>query len=416
MSAHNDPLFMARNTQGPAVKDWEHGADIERMRSYRFGRVQEQLKARGLAGIILFGGVNVRYATGTRFAQIFNLHSPFRCAWVPADGKIVMFDWERLHDEEHLPDIIGEVRDALVFTYFPAGERAGDIAGEWAAQLAELIKRDGDGNKRVAIDICEPIAMLALQSQGIEIVSGEEVIERACAIKNPDELVLITQTIAIAESGLARIRDNLKAGITEAELWAHLHFENIKNGGEWIEYRLAGSGGRTNPWGQEVSDRMIRAGELFAIDTGMIGPWGYGADMSRTFFCKPGRPSDEQKRLYTAAWDNIQYNRGLVKAGVTFEDLSKNAWPMPDEFWDQRYSMAFHGMGMGDEWPSIPYARDWDRVGYPGELQEGMVITVESYIGAVGGLEGVKLEEMVLITRDGHQLLTTFPFEDELLN
>ncbi|MBT6202591.1 MAG: aminopeptidase P family protein [Rhodospirillaceae bacterium] len=297
----NDPTYLARNTHGWSVKDWEKGVDIERMRRYRMERVQKQLRACDLAGIILFGGVNVRYATGTRFAQIFNLHSPFRCAWVLAEGKISMFDWERLFDEEDKPDMIGEVHDAIVFTYFPAGDRAGEFADNWAAEMAAMIERDGGGSNRIAIDICEPIAMLALMKHGIEIVSGEEVVEHACAIKNPDEITLMIQSITIAEAGLARVRENLRPGITEIELWAELHHENIRNGGEWVEYHLAGSGGRTNPWGQECSDRMIWAGEFFAIDTGMIGLWGYGADMSRTFHCKPGKPTDEQKRLYRTA-------------------------------------------------------------------------------------------------------------------
>jgi Xaa-Pro aminopeptidase len=410
-----DPTYLARHVGGWTVKDWEKGIDVERMRRYRLERLQAEVRRRDLAGIILFGGVNVRYATGTRFAQIFNLHSPFRCAWVPAEGKVTMFDWERLHEGDRMPDIIGEAHDSIVFTYFPAGDRAGELADQWADEMVRLIKRDAGDNCHVAIDICEPIALLALMKRGVEITSGEEVVERACAVKSPDEITLILQTITIAEAGLARVRTNLRPGITEIELWAELHHENIRNGGEWVEYRLAGSGGRTNPWGQECSDRMIRAGELFAIDTGMIGPWGYGADMSRTFHCKPGRPTDEQRRLYRTAWENLEYNRPLIKAGVSFRALSEMQFKLPDEFWDQRYSMPFHGMGMGDEWPSIPYWKDWEKVGYDGILEVGMVLTVESYIGAVGGTEGVKLEDMVLVTEDCYQLLTTFPFEDELL-
>ena len=410
-----DPTYLARHVGGWTVKDWDRGIDVERMRRYRLERLQAEVRARDLAGIILFGGVNVRYATGTRFAQIYNLHSPFRCAWVPGEGTVTMFDWERLFAEGDRPDMIGDVHESIVFTYFPAGERADEAAHRWAGEMARMIRRDAGANPRIAIDICEPIALLALQKLGFEISSGEEVVEHACAIKSADEITLILQTITIAEAGLARVRANLRPGITESELWAELHHENIRNGGEWVEYRLAGSGGRTNPWGQEVSDRMVRAGELFGIDTGMIGPWGYGADMSRTFHCKPGRPTAEQRRLYRMAWENLEYNRPLIKAGVTFRELSERQFKLPDEFWDQRYSMPFHGMGMGDEWPSIPYWKDWERQGYDGVLEAGMVLTVESYIGAVGGAEGVKLEDMVLVTEDGYQLLTTFPFEEDLL-
>ncbi|MBT6202590.1 MAG: aminopeptidase P family protein [Rhodospirillaceae bacterium] len=101
---------------------------------------------------------------------------------------------------------------------------------------------------------------------------------------------------------------------------------------------------------------------------------------------------------------------------MTFRELSERQFSLPDELWEQRYSMPFHGMGMGDEWPSIPYWPDWDKQGYDGVLEAGMVVTVESYIGAVGGSDGVKLEDMVLVTDDGYQLMSTFPFEDELLD
>ena len=257
--------------------------------------------------------------------------------------------------------------------------------------------------------------MLALQQRGIQVVSAEQVVELACAVKSEEELVLMAQTVSIAEAGFARMRDHLRPGATEKEVWAHLHFTNIAAGGEWIEYRLCASGGRTNPWGQECSDRMVRAGELFGVDAGMIGPWGYGADISRTFFCKPGRPSDEQKRLYSLAYEHIAYNLSLIKAGLTFKELSHACFVLPDEYVKHRYSMPFHGIGMGGEWPSIPYAMDWDRQGYDGMLEENMAITVEAFVGSEHGGEGVKLEEMVVVKDGGCEVLTTFPFEHELL-
>ena len=117
----------ARNTPGTGIKDWERTVDMAALRRYRLDRLQAQIVAHDCAAALLFGAVNVRYATGTRFAQVFNLHSPFRSAFVPAHGRVVMHDWERMNTDG-LEDTIQEVRDARVFTFFPAGERHQDIA------------------------------------------------------------------------------------------------------------------------------------------------------------------------------------------------------------------------------------------------------------------------------------------------
>ena len=410
-----DPTHLARNTPGMGLKDIETQVDMAAMRAHRLGRVQEQIAAHDCGAALLFGAVNVRYATGTRFAQVYNLHSPFRSAFVPTAEKVIMHDWERGYRGARALNTIAEVRDALTFTYFPAGERFEEVARAWAGEIAELMRAHADGNRRLAVDIIEPVAMHALMAEGIEVVSAEEIMEHAKAIKSADELSCICATISVAETGLARMRRALEAGMTENELWAILHHANISAGGEWIEYRLLASGGRTNPWMQECSDRVIRAGELVGCDTGMVGPWGYCADISRTFFCGPGTPTDEQRRLYRLACENIAYNLELVRPGASFREIADRTWPLPEEFVANRYSMAMHGIGMTDEWPSIPYPMDWDRVGYDGELRPGMTLCVESYLGAEGGVEGVKLEQMVAVTKDGYQLLSTFPFEDELL-
>lgn len=190
----------------------------------------------------------------------------------------------------------------------------------------------------------------------------------------------------------------------------------MAHGGEWLEYKLLASGGRINPWEQEATDRMIQAGELVAFDCGMVGPFNYSADVSRTMFCGPGRPSAAQKHLYKCAVENIEHNLSLVKAGVSFEALSKGCWTYPAEFVKHRYPCMAHGIGMGDEWPAIPWPQDWDREGYAGELQENMVLCIESFIGSEHGGEGVKLEQEVVVTRDGYQLLSTFPWEPDLLD
>ena len=166
---------------------------------------------------------------------------------------------------------------------------------------------------------------------------------------------------------------------------------------------------------REVSQRMIRPAELVAFDTDMVGPFGYAADISRTFYSGPGKPGQSKRDIYKLAHEEVHHNLELVKAGVTFKEFTDKSWRQPPQYVANRYLAVAHGIGMCDEWPTLSYPPDYDRWGYDGVLEEGMTISVESFIGAEGGTEGVKLEEQVLVTEDGYELLSHFPFEEDLL-
>jgi Xaa-Pro aminopeptidase len=265
------------------------------------------------------------------------------------------------------------------------------------------------------VDRLDPPGIHALEREGIRIFDGQEPCEIARSIKSEDEIACMVHSIAVCEAGMARMHEALRPGMTENELWALMHETNIRLGGEWIETRLLASGERTNPWFQECGDRLIRAGDLVAFDTDLIGPFGYCADISRTYFCGPGEPSGEQRRLYGLAMDQIHHDLDkLMKPGLNLREASELAWRIPDAFIKNRYSCVAHGVGLCDEWPKIAHRQDRDGSAYDGELQPGMTMCVESYIGEEGGREGVKLEQQVLITDRGYKLLSTFPFEDQL--
>jgi Xaa-Pro aminopeptidase len=211
------------------------------------------------------------------------------------------------------------------------------------------------------------------------------------------------------------MREALRPGITENELWSILHQINISMGGEWIEARLLLSGDRINPWWGESSDRMIRPGELVAIDTDMIGPFGYFADISRTFHCGPGKPSTAQRDMYKLAYEEINHNIELARPGITFREFSERAWRQPENCVANSYKLAAHGVGMSGEYPGLYSRRDWARKGYDGVIQENMTLCIESFIGPEDFEEGVKLEQVVLVTSRGPKVLSKFPFEEALL-
>ncbi|MDH3593501.1 MAG: Xaa-Pro peptidase family protein [Rhodospirillales bacterium] len=398
-----------------ALIDTEPHIDMVALRAYRLERVREQLRQRDYAGAVLYDPINIRYATGSRNMSVWTMHNAVRYCFVATEGPVVVFDF---HNCEHLSaglETVDEVRPAVAWYYFGAGPRFEERAKTWAAEIADLVTAHGGGNRRLALDHCEPEGAAALADLGVELRNGQEVLEIARAIKSPEELACMEASIAVCETAMARMREALEPGMTENELWAILNHVNAAMGGEWIETRLLASGVRTNPWFQESSDRIIRPGEMVSFDTDMIGPYGYCADISRSYFCGPGRPSDEQRRLYRLAWEQIHFNMDLLKPGLSFRELAEKAWKMPESCRPNRYSVVIHGVGLCDEYPACVYQEDFETSGYDGRLEAGMTVCVESFIGEAGGREGVKLEQQVLITETGVELLSTFPFEEALL-
>ena len=409
-----DSIRLGRNTPGVAQHDAEPQIDILRMRAYRLDRMQDQLKRLDLGGIILYDPMNIRYATGSSNMQVWFTHNPIRYCWVPAEGVPVLFDYAKsMHLYDHL-ETIREVRPAIGYIYMTASERLEQRVQLWANDIDEVIQGDGAG-KRIGADRLDFEGANALQAMGYEIHSGTRVTELARVIKSDDEIAAMCVSISACEAGMAKMREELRPGVTEVELWSHLHQVNIALGGEWIETRLLASGGRTNPWFREASSRVIRAGELVAFDTDLVGPFGYCSDISRTYFCEPGKPTDEQKRLYNYAYEQVQHNIDMLRPGMTFVEAAEKSWRIPNEFHARRYGITAHGVGLVDEYPSIAFT-DNAEMSSTGHLEVGMTICMESYIGAEDGNEGVKLEEQVLITENGAARLSTFPFEGALLN
>jgi len=388
--------------------------DMDAARHYRLTRIRHELTARDLAGVLLYDPLNIRYATDSTDMQLWCTHNAVRYAFVATDGPVILWDFHHCeHLSRHL-DAIDEIRHGTPWYYYLAGEHARDRATRWAVEIADLIRSHGRGNRRLAVDRINPEGVEALASHGIHVASGEEVMEHARTVKSPEELKAMRRAIAACEAAMGVMESALRPGMTENDLWAILHAESIRRGGEWIETRLLTSGPRTNPWFQECSARVIEEGDLVAFDTDLVGPYGYCCDISRTWLAGTERPTTEQKTLYAIATEQIAANVEMLRPGRTFRDLSHSATSLASEYLPNRYSVLFHGVGLCDEYPSVPYPDDWERSGYDGVLEPGMVVSVESYVGRHGGHEGVKLEEQVLITETGHECLSRYPHDQRL--
>ncbi|MEM7334723.1 MAG: Xaa-Pro peptidase family protein [Chloroflexota bacterium] len=422
-AVHLENLDMTRIGLGPgnlALGEWQaKGLELPNndiIRQYRLERVREKLRQFKYGGLVVSDPLNVRYATDSSNMQVWTLHNNVRYCFIATEGPVILFDFKRVeHLSAHLP-LIDEVRPAKMWNYLIGGERTEQFAEGWAAEIADLMRQHAGGNMRLAIDRVNPEGLWRLEHERLSIQNGEEIMELARVIKHDEEIKAMRCAIDACESAMHVMQANLRPGMSEQELWSHLHAENIKRGGEWLETRLLASGPRTNPWYQECSSRIIENGDMVAFDTDLIGAYGICVDISRSWLCGDRPPTPEQCTIYRIAYDQIMHNRELPKAGLTFEEVSAKAKSLPPDYLPNRYTVLYHGVGLCDEYPSLAYKEDWDAIGTSGVFEKNMVVCVESYVGKVGGKEGVKLEEQLLITEDGVEVLSSYPFEEILLN
>ncbi len=389
--------------------------DLPAVRAYRLKRVRAQMAAYSLDACVLLDPVNIRYATGARNMQVFHSRNPARYLFVAQSGPVILYEFAGCaHLAEGL-ETIDEVRPAITASYAAAGDSIAAVEATWAKQVAALVREHCGTHAAVGLERANAGAALALRDEGAHLSDAQAPIERARAIKSSEELKCVRASVAATEVAVARLREATRPGLTENELWSVLHQAVIALGGDYVETRLLSSGSRTNPWFQETGDRRLGENELVALDTDVVGCHGYYCDFSRTFHTGPGKPTREQRELYRVAHEQVHHNMQLLRPGVSFREYAELAWEIPDRFVANRYYLSAHGCGMTGEYPYLYHAMDFERSGYDGVVEPGMTLCVESYIGEEGGKQGVKLEQQLLITEDGNELITSFPFETALL-
>ncbi len=385
----------------------EDEIDFDKLRSYRLDRVRNELKKNNIEACILFDPVNVRYALDTVNMSVYNMHNLTRYCFIPVDGPTILYEYFNCEILSKGLDLIDEIRTAITWDYFSNGDQSELQLKKWVNEVNDL-SNTYFKSKKIAIDVINGPAVNELNKKGIKVLEAKKILEQARVIKSSEEIKCMRAALEVADIGIIKMRDYLKSGITEDELWSILHKTNIENGGEWIECRILSSGSRTNPWMQESSNKIIQDGEIVSFDTDMVGPYGYCADISRAFVCG-NKFNEYQKKLYQTAVEQIDYNSRLIKAGVTFKEFTEKAWILPSKYYGNRYSVMLHGIGLCDEWPAIRYPTDGGERG--GTFQKNMTITLESYIGEVGGNEGVKLEQQYLVGENGLELMSHHPLE-----
>lgn len=392
--------------------------DLKAVRAYRLGRLRHQMAAQGMNAVVLCDPVNIRYATGTRNMQIWGgRNGPARYLLLTQDRSILFEFSGCAHLADGFEDTIDEVRTARGAQFNLATEIE-QSERKWSAEMGELIREllGHDKNLTIGLERMNAGVAIAMKEIGFDIVDAQKAAELAKSIKSEEEVKCIKQSLRATERGVQILREAVRPGITENQLWSILHKAVIEQDGDYCETRLLNSGKRSVPWFQETSNAVIEENTLVCLDTDVVGCHGYYADFSRTFHAGPDPPSASQKQLYRDAHEMLSHNISILRPGMTFKEFADAAWVFPEKYWKNRYFVIGHGVGLTCEYPYLYSGRDFHEFGYDGVITPGMTLSIEAYLSEEGGSDGVKLEDQVLITEAGFERLSQFPFEEALLS
>jgi Xaa-Pro aminopeptidase len=407
-----------------AFDEWQAAGlqmpNLDNMRRYRWERLTRHVVERGYGGLLMFDPLNIRYATDSTNMQLWNTHNPFRAVLLCADGYMVIWDYKNSPFLSEFNPLVREQRSGADLFYFDRGDKVDVAADVLSNEIRQLIAAHGAGNKRLAVDKIMLHGLRALEAQGFEIMDGEEVTEKSRSIKGPDEILAMRCASHACEVAVRKMEDFARAEVpkgqtTEDDIWAVLHAENIKRGGEWIETRLLTSGPRTNPWFQECGPRVTQANEIIAFDTDLVGSYGICVDISRTWWVGDQKPRADMIYAMRHGVDHIRTNMQMLKPGVMIPELSAGTHVLDAQYQAGKYGCLMHGVGLCDEWPLVAYPDHAVAGAYEYPLEAGMVLCVEALVSPEGGDFSIKLEDQVLVTEDGFENLTKYPFDPALM-
>ena len=421
------PNDMDRIEIGPtqlAFDEWAKAGlelpNLEAMRAFRHQRLTDHIVARGYAGLLMFDPLNIRYATDSTNMQLWNTHNPFRATLLCADGYMVMWDYKNAPFLSKFNKLVREQRSGADLFYFDRGDKVGQAADVFANEVRILLEEHAPGLKLLAADKPMVHALRSLEAQGLTVVDGEEVTEKSRAVKGPDELKAMRCSSHACEVAVRLMEDFARShvgdGVTcENDVWSVLHAENVRRGGEWIETRLLASGPRSNPWFQECGPRVCQPNEIISFDTDLVGAYGICTDISRSWWIGPGKPRPDMIYAMQHGVEHIMKNKEMLKPGVMIPELTAGTHVLDDKYQKQKYGCLMHGVGLCDEWPLVAYPDKAVEGAYDYPLEPGMTLCVEALVSEVGADFSIKLEDQVVITEDGFEDITQYPFDDALM-
>lgn len=393
--------------------DWKEGINWAAVREYRLGRAREAMARHGLGAILCMYDENLRYVSSTLTPGWNRLKPGLRYGLLVEGREPIVYEQGDigLHLEVHSPWIPKEnIRHSYSWIKGAAGPASDQQVEKFVNALVADLEEAGVRDKPIGVDFVDINMIKAFERLGIEWHDGMTPMMEARAIKSPDEIKAMQVVGAICDVVHYEFTQFLKPGLTENQV-AAFGFKLLYDipGMEDVEDVIVSSGPNAWPNWRNFSDRIIRPGDMVIIDLAALTWNGYKSCCYRTY-CVGGEPTDEMRRYYDEAhtwlWDSI----AEVRPGASTRDIASK-WPSAQEAWgyaeeDQAAANLWgHGLGLA-QYDQPVISRIWS-MDHPQEIQEGMVFALETQHGKLHEF-GCRLEEMLVVGKDGPEMLTTF--------
>ena len=397
---------------GHSGVDFERRVDFDRLRTYRLARARAALEASQCGALLLFDVNNIRYITSTKIGE-WERDKLCRFALLMRGQEPVVWDFgsaavhHRLYCDWLVPDNVKAGMLGMRGTVPPAA----GLMKRHAQEIMSLIRGAGVADMPVGVDLAETAMFFELQSAGMKVVDGQQVMLDAREIKNIDEIILLNQAAAMVDATYQMIYEELKPGVRENDIVAKANELLYRLGSDDVEAINAISGERCNPHPHNFTDRLIRPGDQAFFDI-LQSYQGYRTCYYRTF--NVGRATPVQHDAYKLCREWLDKAIELIKPGVSTDKVA-SVWPKAEDFGFPDEMSAFglqfgHGLGLAlHERPIISRLVSLDS---PMEIKTGMVFALETYCPAKDGYSAARIEEEVVVTDKGCRVITLFPAED----
>ena len=398
-------------TLGINSVDKEIRIDFDKLRNDRLNRIKESLEKSDVGSLLFFDFDNIRYTTSSTLGEwsrdklgIYSLLPKGKDPILFTIGSAVPLK------RRYCPWLGDNIRVSTSSMKGAIPPEVG-ITKKLASEIYDILKQNGLEKLPLGIDISNYPIIDELQKQGLKVTDGHQIALDAREVKTDEEIKLMELSCAIADGTFYDAFKFIRPGVRESDIVALINQKMFERGCDLVECVNVESGERSNPHSHEFSDRMIRPGDIVYIDI-MASYMGYRTCYYRTFFA--GKPTKDQKEAYKVALNWLQNAVEAVTANKTTADIAR-AFPEAKEFGykDEKSAMCLqwgHGIGLGlYERPIISRLYSID---YPYPIVENNTFALETFAEAGDGVNGVRLEEMVVVTGNGRKVITKYPIDD----
>jgi Xaa-Pro aminopeptidase len=406
---------MATPTFGLNTVDWEERLRPDRMRDDRLARISALLAESELGGLLCFDQNNIRYITGTHIGT-WAMDKLGRFCLLPQADKPIIWDFgsaakhHKLHSpwlgEENSRSGISTMRGAFI----PEMGRPEDVARKIRIELEER----GLLGEPLGIDMVEPPVLFALQKEGIEVRDAQQLLQEARRLKSVDEITALNTAAMMVDAAYEELYRTMRPGIRESDCVATVSKVLYELGSEHVEGVNAISGERCSPHPHVFSDRNLRPGDPAYFDI-IHSYLGYRTCYYRTFAV--GSASKALVDAYKRCRYLLDIAIDAIKPGVTTAEVVK-LWPEAHEFGfgseEDAFALQFgHGIGLS-HWERPIFSR-LVSFEHPETIEEGMVFALETFWPSTDGWSAARIEEQLVVTADGCEVISRFPAEELLV-